>query len=144
MARKFDALSREIILREAVKKKNPERANKAHEKVRKMFEFDERMKTHRSFMKAWNHWRGFYLELGPIEPKTSGQLTIIEKCIDFAKTRGMDLNMLIACVHKAFAKRKFRPSFQEIIARGEDHWGLYDDVMADLEKDEYERKSMDQ
>lgn len=144
VARSLSDLARRIVLKEGLKKKkDPVRQNKALQKVRKLVEFDERHKLTKVFMSAWNHWRLFYFDLAPIEPKTSGQLTVIESCIDYAKERSMDLNILIACIHRAYQKRKFRPNFDEIIKRGEDHYSLYEDVMSDIEREEYERKSMD-
>jgi hypothetical protein len=141
MARRFARLTHEIVLREAVKKQDPVRANRAQLKVQKMFEFGERSKLYKEFMKAWNHWRKFYFDMADIEPKTPSQLTMIENCIDYAKTRNMDLNILIACVHRAYQKRKFRPGFGEILIRGEEHYQLYDEVMSDLEKAEHEEGS---
>lgn len=143
MARKFGALALRIVLRDKLTKKvDPKRSKKAHEKIKRMVEFDERNKFVRLFITAWNHWRRFYFDLGPIEVKTSGQLTMIENAITYATERNMDMNILIACVHRAYQKRKFRPSFDEINRRGEEHYQLYDDVMADIEKEEYERKSL--
>jgi len=145
VARRFDALAQKIVLRDNLKKRvDPKRSKKANEKIKKMVETDERMKFTKNFLNTWNHWREFYFQLPAIEVKTSGQVTLIENAIDFAKEKEMDLNILIACVHRAYQKRKFKPSFQEIITRGEEHYQLYDDVIADIEKDEYERKSMDQ
>lgn len=144
VARRFDALAQKIVLRDNLKKRvDPKRSKKAHEKIKKMVETDERMKFTKNFLKTWNHWREFYFQLPAIEVKTSGQVTLIENAIDFAKEKEMDLNILIACVHRAYQKRKFKPSFQEIITRGEEHYQLYDDVIADIEKSEWESKSMD-
>jgi hypothetical protein len=144
VARRFGVLAQKIVLKDQIKKKvDPKRSKKAHDKIKKMVEFDERLKFTREFLKAWNHWRKFYFELPPVEVKTSGQLTAIENCIDFAKERNMDMNILIACVHRAHQKRRFKPGFDEIVKRGEDHYQMYDDVMADIEKEEFERKSMD-
>jgi hypothetical protein len=126
-----------------VKKRDPIKAKKAKNKIQKMLEFDERLKTAKNFVKCWNDWRAFYLELPPLEVKTKGQLTVIENCIEWAKLRDIDINMLIACVHRAYQKRKFKPGFDEILKRGDEHWQLYPDVIADLEKDEAEKRAMD-
>lgn len=144
MARRFAALAKQIVLRDAITKpKDNQKRKKAHEKIRKLVEFDERKKHVSDFLVMWNRWRDFYFQLPPVDVKTPGQVTTIENAIDFAKENNMDLNLLIACVHRAYSKRlKLKPGFSEIISRGIEHWQLYDDVIADIEKEEFERKSL--
>jgi len=108
-------------------------------------EFDARKEAMKNFMKLWNEWRDFYFHLPPLELKTAGQITAIEGAIDFCKQRGLDLNLVIACLHKSYEKsRTMRPAYHEIKTKGEERYHQYlDAVESDIEMAEIERLSLD-
>ena len=102
------------------------------------------MRTVKDFMVQWNYWREFYLDLGPIQPKTKAQLTVIEDAIEFANKNDLKLPILIGAVHKAYLKRNFRPSYNVIVAYGLKWYEqFYEDILSDLDRAEYEEKSSD-
>jgi len=91
----------------------------------------------------WNYWRNFYCGATPIHPKTKGQLTCIENIIELAYENDLNLNILIGVTHKAFTKRRFNPNFTEVLARGIDYYeSLYDQVIADTDRVEYEEEAL--
>lgn len=97
------------------------------------------MRTVKDFMVQWNYWREFYFDLGPIQPKTKAQLTVIEDAIEFANKNDLKLPILIGAVHKAYLKRNFRPSYNVIVAYGLEYYDrYYDDIISDLDRKEYE------
>jgi len=108
--------------------KDPREVARAKAKMRKEAELAERLKLCRNFVLMWNRWRDFYLNLSAVEPKTSAQVTAIENAIAFAKEHELDINMMIACVHRAFRKRKFRPNYTN----------LYDDKALDIYDSNYD------
>lgn len=139
--RRNSELAEKIVLKDLLKA--PKASKKTDEKLRKMIEFDKRLDSTKRFMEKWNYWRYFYFNLAPIYPKNSVHLTCIENIIDISRENNIDLNLLIATVHRAFLTRKFKPSFQIVIAHGlEFYETFYDDVVCDVEKKEYERESI--
>lgn len=144
LARRFTELAERIVVGSLLKEpKEDNRKKRAQKKLADLYEKDERMRGVRDFMNDWNHWRDFYFNLAPMMPKTRGQLTIIENCIEYAKERNMSINMLIACVHKAYEKRKLKPNYNEILINGEDHYERYwDDVMADIDARDMEERAI--
>lgn len=83
-----------------------------------------------------------YLNAAPITPKNKAQLTSIERAIEFAKERDLDLNILIAVVHRSSKKRKFRPHFNMIEQHGEELYErFYDEVIADIDRWQYETEA---
>ena len=145
VARRFAELATSIITKSILKAPaDPNKISKAENKIRKAVEFDVRMGHIKGFMELWNKWRGFYLDLPPIHLKNSGQITTIEKAIDFCEAHGFRLTMMIAAIHKAHAKRTMRPNFNMIVLYGEEHYdSLYDDVIADIDRADHERKCLE-
>jgi hypothetical protein len=145
VARRFAELAVSIVTKSILKAPvDPGKKSKAEIKIRKAVEFDERLKHVKSFMEQWNRWREFYLELPPVHLKNSGQITTIEKAIDFCEAHGFRLTMMIAVIHKAHQKRTMRPNFNSIVLYGEEHYaGMYDDVIADVDRADHERKSLE-
>lgn len=145
MARRFAELAADIVSRAVLKAPvDRNKKSRADDKIRKAVEFDERLKHVKAFMEQWNRWRAFYLDLPPIHLKNSGQITVIEKAIDFCETHGFRLTMMIAVIHKAHEKRTMRPNFNSIALYGEEHYEkLYDDVIGDLDEADFDRKSLE-
>ena len=143
MARRFTDFAERIVLGSLLKEQKSENKKLAVQKrLTEAYETEERMKSIREFMNRWNHWREFYFSLGPIAPKTKSQLTMIENSIAFSNEKGMDLNMVIACIHKAYKGRKFRPSFNAVELYGEEFYEkFYEDVLADIDNQDYEDAS---
>jgi len=130
-------LAEKIVARNLLKprKKNP----KVSEKIRALLEFDQRLDSARVFVETWNYWRDFYFDVGPMSPKNKGQLTCIEKIIEMSQENNINLSILIGATHKAYVWRKIRPGFSEALSKGLEHYeNLYDDVVSDLDKQEYE------
>lgn len=108
-----------------------------------MVETEERFKSVRGFMILWNKWRAFYFGLPDIQPKTRGQLTSIENAIEFCNENELSITMMIACVHKAFEKRRLRPSYSVIVSQGEEIYNVfYDLVIADIDRNDYVERAM--
>lgn len=142
LAQLFKSIAERVVTADLLKKPNKERRANAEQKIRDSIEKEERMKTVKEFMESWNRWRLKYLGLQPTHPKTKGQLTSIERAIEFAASKDLDLNILIAVVHKAFVKRKFRPNFYLVEQQGEELYErYYTDVMADIDRESYEEDS---
>lgn len=134
---KFNVLAERIVLKSWLK--NPKHRKSTADRIKREVEFDARFVQTKEFVGLWNTWRLMYYGLDPISPKNNGQLTAIENAIAFAKEKGFDLNMLIACVHRGYKKRKYRPGFTVIVTEGEEYYGrFYDDVLADIDNRDYE------
>ena len=83
-----------------------------------------------------------YFHLDPIQPKNKQQIATIENCIAFAKEKNMKLNILIACIHKMYEKRRVRPNYSSVIAYGEEAYELYyEKVLSDMDREDYEYKA---
>jgi len=129
----------DIVTRDLLK--NPKKKSDYKKKLARLLEYDQRYATAKKFMEQWNEWRDFYLDVGPIKPKTRGQLTSIENIIEMAKENDLNLNLLIATTHRAYKRRKFRPGFSAVIADGIDNYELHHDkVIADVERAEREER----
>ena len=77
-------------------------------------------------------------------PKTRGQLTQIENALEFIAKEGFELSVMIAVIHKAYEKRRFKPNFSAIVSYGADLYDvLYEKVMSDVDRADYERRSQD-
>lgn len=141
MARRFRNLAQKIVLDDSIRSYDPVKKARGQRKLEKLLEFEERRKSMKQFMRLWNRWREFYFKLPPLEIKTAGQLTIIENAIDHFKEKSLDLNLVIACLHKSYERSvKFRPSFNDLISKGEDRYRQHlDDVESDIERVEIER-----
>lgn len=144
MVERFSRLAEEIVAKNLIKTPTEEkRVLRGEAGLRKQAEFQERLKSVKDFMKHWNFWRRFYFDLPPIEPKTSGQLTTIEKCIDFAKDNDMNLSVLIGVVHKGFEYRRFKPNYNSILLYGEELYEKFHSrVTADIDQKEYEKRAL--
>lgn len=104
-----------------------------------MIEKEERLKHVQDFMKVWNEYREMYLRLDPIQPKTKGHITAIENSIEYAQEKGLNLNILIACIHKMYEKRNVRPTYSDLYTYGEEAYDrYYDAVMRDIDREDYE------
>ena len=143
LTKKFSDLAEKIVLTSYLKAEDlTDRKQQAEEKIKGMIEFDERLKSVKKFLEQWNSFRHFYFGLDELVPKNKNQLTMIENAIAYANKNDLKIPMLVACVHKAFVKRKFMPGFQEILFRGVEHYErYYDGVMADIGKASYEENA---
>jgi len=143
MALQISRLAEKIVYKDCLKNPQMDRRAKAEQRIVELVEFDERMKTVKNFCTEWNKWREFYFDLSPILPKNKNQLTMIETAIAFTHENNLKLPMMIACVHRAFQKRNYRPNYNEIMTHGLDYYErYYDDVIADISRAEYERDSL--
>lgn len=103
----------------------------------------ERIDNLSEFIEIWNTWRDFYFDAEPIQIKTKAQATVCEKIVELVEAKGYNLAIFIACTHKAFQKRKFRPGFSDNLAHGEEHYErLYEDVLVDIERKSYEESAL--
>lgn len=142
VGRRFARLAEKIILNSWIKEPKPEKRAQAHARIRQLIEFDERMRSVKGFLAEWNRWRKLYFDLPAQEPKTKGQLTVIEDAVAFANEKELKLPILLGAVHKAFQKRKYRPNYHEVMLHGLEYYArYYDDVIADLDRMEYEEIS---
>ena len=138
LRRKYAELATKIVYEDWLKE-----PQKKPQKLKELIEFDQRIRTTESFMNVWNFWRNFYFDLTPITPKNKSQLTCIENIIDMTKKEKLDLNMLIATVHKAHSFSKFMPSFQKVLFKGIEYYEqFYDVVVEDVNRQHYEEESL--
>jgi hypothetical protein len=101
--------------------------------------FRERVFALNEFLKCWNDWRHFYFEAPPVSIKTKSQLTTCENIVQKIKDQNYNMSLFVACVHKAYQKRKFRPEFTACLHQGDEYYEkLYDSVMGDIQLREYE------
>ena len=142
-AKKRNMRVAERMLYRSMMGKKKSREKDIHKKIQKGNEFDERLKTTAEFMVIWNRWRAFYLDLGPIQPKMSAQLTAIESALDIAKSNSFNLSVFIAAIHREFKRRKVNPGFNDLVRYGEEHYHKhYSGVVADLDDLEYQEEAM--
>ncbi len=140
----FGKLAEQIVLKNVLENKTKSNnKEKALKKLRAKIETDERLKTIKGFMESWNYWRDFYFQLGPIEPKNSQSVSMIENAIQFCMENEYDLHMMIGCIHRASLKRLNRPPFSNIQAYGAEYYEkFYNHVIEDLDKADYQTTSM--
>lgn len=143
--RLFARMAESIVVRNILTApKDPKEVARIKLKMRKQSEFDERLKMSKSFIDLWNKWRDFYLGLPAYTPKQASQLTAIESAVKFCVENEMDLNMMIACLHRSYKKRTLKPSFFNLY--DEKALGIYDNfyntVLADLDRQEAQEVSM--
>jgi predicted HTH transcriptional regulator len=113
-------------------------------KIRKLEERDARKKSLESFMERWNYWRRFYFDIGPNTLKTTSQMGAVENIIKMAKENNLNLDMLIASVHKGYAWGKLRPTFTTVLSKGVDLYDqYYEDVLADIDNRSYEDEAIE-
>lgn len=135
----LDIISKDILTAAP----DPKRKKKAQKKIEESIETDERKKSVASFLEEWNEWRDFYLKAGPITLKTKGQLTLIEDAIEFCNVNKYKINMMVACVHRAYVGYKHNPNFDAVIRRGEELYEKnYDLVEADIDREEYQERAL--
>jgi phosphoenolpyruvate synthase/pyruvate phosphate dikinase len=135
----FASMAEKIVLKNLLQAPKDKTAlRRANQKLKKEAEFAERLKSCAGFLSIWNKWRDFYFKLSPYEPKQSYQLTAIESAIEFAENHGLDLNMLIGCIHRAFRKRKIKPNFTNLYDEKaiETYDSHYDLVLSDVDRDD--------
>lgn len=143
VARRFSRIAERVVQKALLKSATSTSRKSAEDKIRDMIESEERLRTVKSFLELWNKWRYFYFGLEPLNPKNKGQLSMIEGAIEFCELRDLNLNMMIACVHKAHEKRKLRPNFNAITSYGEEFYDrFYDSVLNDIDEVEYRERSM--
>jgi hypothetical protein len=124
--------------------KRPKPKAKANKKLKRVIEFEERLKLTGDFMEIWNHWRHFYFELPAMKIKTPGQITGIENIAKLVEDEGLNLNMLIATTHKAFVWRKVNPNFNQVVFNGLEFYDrFYDEVQKDVDRQEYIEDSLE-
>lgn len=126
-----------------LKSATPKTRKSAENKIRDMIETEERLRTVKTFLELWNKWRYFYFGLEALTPKTKSQLSMIESAIEFCSSHDFNLNMMIACVHKAHEKRNLRPNFNAVTSYGEELYDrFYDSVLNDIDEVDYRARSM--
>jgi len=142
LASRFSCLAKKIVVQNILIKPVAKKNKKVETKVESLIEHDERLRSVRGFLECWNKWREFYFDLSPIKVKTKGQLTVIEGAIQYMEENEYNMHMMIACIHKGFQRRSFRPSFNTITLYGEE---LYDQfisqVHSDVERREHARQA---
>lgn len=141
----FARMAETIVLKNILQApKDPVALRRAKLKLKKQTEFAERLKSCAGFLSIWNRWREFYFKLSTYEPKQAYQLTAIENAIEFAKENELDLNMLVACVHRSFRKRKIKPNFTNLYddKAVEVYDSHYDLVLSDLDREDSLEYSM--
>jgi hypothetical protein len=143
VARRFSRIAETVVQKSLLKAATSTTRKNAENKIRDMIETEERLRSVKAFLELWNKWRYFYFGLEAITPRTKGQLTMIESAIEFCSTHDFNLNMMIACVHKAYEKRNLKPNFNAISTYGEEFYDkFYDQVMNDIDEVDYRARSM--
>jgi len=130
-------MAERIVLKNSMSKKK--KVTKATiNKIKKLEEFDARLKALDDFLEVWNKWRELY-DLKAVKIKTAGQATSIEKSLAFVKEHDLDLNIFIGTIHRAYFYKRYNPSF----AQGYADYSLefydkfFDDVVGDIEEENY-------
>ena len=119
------------------------RAKKAAKKLKSLDVDDARRGALNDFLELWNKWRGFYFpNVRPVTIKSKAQITTIENYMQEIKDKGLDLNIAMACVHRAFVRRKFRPSFNDLRYAEEHMERFAGQVNTDEAVDDYEDRSL--
>jgi hypothetical protein len=136
-------LAEKIVFNHAIK--NPVKTQKEkkeiEQKIIKINEFYDKRENKQivDFLTKWNWWRDYYFQLPAVTVKAKSQITMIEHILEFVETNKMNQNILIGCVHRAFKYRKLKPNFNIILFQGlEIYEAYYDDIVADMEREEYE------
>jgi hypothetical protein len=113
---------------------------RAEKKFQNMIDFDERKLALRNFILSFNKWRNFFCDReGEWRPKTTGQLTQIEKVVTLVQDEGIDADVFIACCFKAISWRKTNnvPGFSNMYANGLEWYQAHvEDVMAEIDAHE--------
>lgn len=125
-------------------KTRPKNKATAYERIVKAWEFDERLKPLQAFVEAWNRWRIFYNNgeenryYGDWEPKSLGQITMIETVLNTIEQHDLDLDYYIACGHKAYQRSRYPLTLNQLVAHGLDFFSRYlEDVKVDIDEEEY-------
>lgn len=142
--RMFARMSEDIVVRNILQApKDPKEVARLKLKMKKQSEFDERLKMSKGFIDLWNKWRDFYFGLPSYTPKQASQLTAIESAIKFCRENEMDLNMMIACLHRSYKKRTIKPSFFNLYDEKalDTYDSFYNTVLADLDREEAQEVS---
>ncbi len=130
-----ESLAERIIISSWVNGDNRKAKKVISKKISEIDSLIERKQFVSQFMEIWNYWRMFYFDLNPIRPKTKSQLTQIENAVNLVKEKDLQLNLVIACTHKAFVWRKVNPAFHNLINAGLEKYDQYiDDVMVDIDR----------
>lgn len=94
------------------------------------------------FLKRWNFWRSFYLNAEPIDVKSKSQITSIFKILNLCEETKINFDLMIACVHKAYAQRAVRPGFQNCVGQGIDLYDKFKELVEeDIERMDYEERA---
>lgn len=140
-ARRRNALVAERLVLKDLLRPRPVNVQ-AERKLARKYEVLARREDVQEFMQVWNHWRQFYFGLDPVQPKTGGQLTQIERFL----TSEPDVNrrrMIVATTHKAFVWRNVNPGFGDLLVNGEDNLKRYrGEVVADVDRVAYARGAL--
>lgn len=122
------------------KERTSTQIKKAEKKFQNAIDFDEREVALRNFILSFNKWRNFFCDRdGEWRPKTSGQLTQIEKIVTLIRDENVDTDIFIACCFKAVAWRKEAnvPGFSNMYASGMEWYSsYYEDVIAEMDAHE--------
>lgn len=104
--------------------------------------FRDRLAELSEFLEYWNSWRDFYFDAKPIAIKTKSQLTTCENIVKKIEEQNYNMTLFIACVHKGFQHRKFRPEFTAALHYGDEYYEkFYDAVLGDIQLKEYENNA---
>lgn len=131
------------VVTQELLKQRPEDPRAARERIAKAWELDARMTPLRPLIESWNRWREYYAAEdrefhAPWGPRTASHMTACESVVDFAKENSLDLDLLIACGHKAFAKSRYDLTVNMLVAHGLDYFSKFAEaVVIDLDEDEY-------
>lgn len=141
LMRNEDIASR-IVIESYLRGDSAKPEKEIRKKINNQNEIEIRIEFTRNFMILWNHWRNFYFDAPPVQPKNRGQLTQIENIIQLAEEKEIKLTLLIGSTHKAFVWRKVRPSFPEVISKGIEHYNNHsEEVIIDLDRLNYREKA---
>lgn len=134
--RRHAALAERLVLRDLLQPRKVKA--KTLRRISRQLQEVARRQDVQDFMAIWNHWRAFYFNLPPIQPKTGGQLTQIEALLAQADGDERHLRMLVAATHRAFVWRKVNPGFGDALLRGEEFVQRHaHEVVADVDQRAY-------
>lgn len=140
--KKISYIAERVVTKSFLKGKTIKK--KTVKKIRRLEQTDERRKSLQPFMAKWNYWRQFYFDVGPNKLKTPSQMGAVENIIEMSKENNLNLDVLLACVHKAYCWGKLRPTFTTVLSRGIEFYERhYEDVLADIDKQNYEDEALE-
>lgn len=140
----------EIVYFKAKLKTRPKDAQTARAKVLKAWDNDSRLVALTPFFESWSRWRNYYHPsendfVYSYRPTSGSPLSLAERIIHEVGEQGLDLDLVIACGHKAFQKSKIPCRLSMLASQWQEFYDRHASaVRVDLDEDEYRASSSEE